>query len=73
LRAASDALDVLDRALAEVGRSGGRWCEAELYRMRGEQGGLRRGRALQSVYDAFTEGFATPDLKDATALLAGLA
>lgn len=41
--------------------------------MRGEQGGLRRGRALQSVYDAFTEGFATPDLKDATALLAGLA
>src|SRR5262249_44283919 len=31
-----EALDVLDRALAQVDRSGERWCEAELYRMRGE-------------------------------------
>jgi predicted ATPase len=31
-----EALEKLDRALAAVERTGERWCEAELYRMRGE-------------------------------------
>ena len=46
------ALETLDRALATVERSDERWCEAELYRLRGEMSlhsgprqGRRRGRS----------------------------
>jgi predicted ATPase len=110
----------LDRALARLTESGGRWMDAELHRLRGELlrrlprpnldnaessfraalsiareqgtkgfelraatslarllGDHRRGeearQLLAPVYDWFTEGFDTADLKDAKALLAELA
>jgi predicted ATPase len=113
---AADALPLLAEALARVERTGERWFEAELYRLRGEV--LRRlcddqpadaeasllqsweiARAQQAkawelraatslarlwrdrgkraearellapIYGWFTEGFETPDLKEAKALL----
>jgi predicted ATPase len=111
---ARDGLDLLDEPLELVDDSGQRWCEAELYRSKGEllsrlseaahaesclQQSLvtaRRQRAklwelraacslgrlwrdqgrrndardlLGPIYRLFTEGFNTPDLKEANALL----
>jgi predicted ATPase/class 3 adenylate cyclase len=41
-----------------------------LYRLRRDQGQVKEGgRVLRAVYDTFTEGFATPDLIEARALL----
>jgi predicted ATPase/class 3 adenylate cyclase len=113
---AGAGLSNVDEALARVERTGVRWFEAELYRLRGElnlalpepdqpeadacftramavareqkakmwelratMGFARlrreqnRGRGardfLASIYDRFTEGFDTPDLREAKALL----
>jgi class 3 adenylate cyclase/predicted ATPase len=108
-----DYFDLLDEALEHCDRSGQRWCEAELYRAKGEllraydvsqaeacfqrslpiarrqraklwelraacslgrlwrdQGrGKDAGDLVAPVYGWFTEGFDTPDLRDAKALL----
>ncbi len=114
---ARDGLDLLDEALEQVDDSGQRWCEAELYRSKGELlsrlseaahaesclqqslatarrqsaklwelraacslGRLWRdqgrrndaGDLLRPIYGWFTEGFDTPDLKEAKALLNAL-
>jgi predicted ATPase len=65
-------------ALAITREQGTRGCElraaTSLARLWGEQG--HRGEArdlLAPVYDSFTEGFRTADLKDATKLLCELA
>jgi tetratricopeptide (TPR) repeat protein len=115
-----EAVDTLDRALETADRTGERWFEAELHRLRGEwliahRSGeqaeaeacferalavaarqsakmwelraavsfarLRRSQGrraeacdlLASVYEWFTEGLDTPDLKEAKALLDKLA
>ena len=114
-----EALSALDVGLALIEKTGERWWESELHRLKGEvllaQGGgekdaatcfrragdiaeLRSARSLQlraatslarlwqtqkkskeardllaPVYGWFTEGFETPDLKDAKALLDDLA
>ena len=110
-------LDLLDEALAQVDASGQRWCEALLYRAKGEllarlseaapaKSCLRQGLAaalrqnaklcelrtacslgrlwrdqgkrcdardlLAPIYGWFAEGFDTPDLRDAKALLDAL-
>jgi tetratricopeptide (TPR) repeat protein len=115
---AEDGLSLLDEAMQIVDKTGERWLEAELHRLRGQLL-LRRGHAeaaedryrealgiareqeaklwelraatslarlwrdqgrrgeahelLAPVYGWFTEGFDTPDLKGAKALLAELA
>jgi predicted ATPase len=111
---ARDGLDLLDEALEQVDSSGQRWCEAELYRSKGEllsrfsdaphaesclqrslvtarrqhaklwelraacslgrlwrdQGKRNKARnLLVPIYGWFAEGFDTPDLKEAKALL----
>ncbi|HET6521210.1 MAG TPA: adenylate/guanylate cyclase domain-containing protein [Geminicoccaceae bacterium] len=110
----AEGLRLVDEGLARAERTGERWCEAELLRLRGEllslragrnraaaeaclrraravarrqgarlwelraavslarlgTGGGRRARGLVvPVYERFTEGFDTPDLRDARALL----
>lgn len=112
-----DGLDLLDDGLKQVEHTGQRWCEAELYRSKGEllahssdaahaksclqrslvaarrqhaklwelraacslgrlwhdQGKRDEARDLVGpIYGWFTEGFDTPDLKDAKALLDAL-
>jgi predicted ATPase len=116
----SEALALLDEALARVNRTGERWFEAELHRLKGEAllaySSERAGEAeacyqqalavahkqgarfwelrattslarlwaehgerqkthdlLAPIYGWFTEGFETPDLADAKALLDALA
>jgi predicted ATPase len=116
----TEALALLDEALAIVDRIEVRWFEAELHRLRGEallqsdaaagteaeacfhkavdiargqdakwwelraatklarlwagRGERRKARELLSpIYDWFTEGFDTPDLREAETLLQGLA
>ena len=114
---ARDGLDFLDEALEQVDDSGRRWCEAELYRSKGEllsrlseaahaesclqqslltarrqnaklwelraactlgllwrDQGRRNdaGDLLRPIYSSFTEGFGTPDLRDAKELLDAL-
>ena len=109
-----DGLDTLDRAESLISKTGSRWCEAEVHRLRGDlqiaqcakpeaeisylkaleiarsqDAKLREIRAATSlgrlwrdqgkrheaselvapVYNWFTEGFDTPDLRDARALL----
>jgi predicted ATPase len=109
-----DGLALLDDGLKQVEQTGQRWCEAEIYRSKGELllhssdaanaesclqqslaaarrqhakfwelraacslGGLWRDQGkrndardlLAPIYGWFTEGFDTPDLKDAKALL----
>jgi class 3 adenylate cyclase/predicted ATPase len=111
------SLDLLEDALEQIDHSGQRWCEAEIYRSKGEllwrvsdapqaESYLRRGLAaarrqqskllelrtacslgllwrdqgrrndahdlIRPIYDWFREGFDTPDLKEAKALLDGL-
>jgi tetratricopeptide (TPR) repeat protein len=112
-----DGLDSLDRAEALIRKTGSRWCEAEVHRLRGDlqlarsakveaeasyqkaleiarsqdaklweiRGATSLGRLwrdqgkrhearnlLAPVYGWFTEGFDTPDLVDAKALLGQL-
>ncbi len=112
-----DGLDLLDNGLEQVKDTGQRWCEAELYRAKGElllsgppaaaEAWFQRAIATARRQDAkfwelrvacslgrlwrdqgkhdeardllaplfgwFTEGLATPDLREAKALLDGLA
>ncbi|MEK0084157.1 ATP-binding protein [Benzoatithermus flavus] len=111
----AEGLRLLEDALARTERTGERWCEAELLRLRGEllllraprhraaaEASLHRARAIAArqharwwelraavslarlvaghdgvkarrllapVFDRFTEGFATPDLREAKAIL----
>jgi predicted ATPase len=114
-----EGLTLLAEALAAVHRTGERWCEAELYRLKGEfllalskenqaeaEAHFRRAidtacrqsakslelraamslsrlwqqqgkhaeayQMLVEIYSWFTEGFDTPDLQEAKALLAAL-
>jgi len=67
-----------DRALAVAGQQSARMWELRaaisLARLRAEQGKRAEARNLLApVYDWFTEGFDTADLKDARALLEELA
>ena len=46
--------------------------EIRLYRLRRSRGELDDGAALSAVYDQFTEGFGTRDLREAAELLGGV-
>jgi tetratricopeptide (TPR) repeat protein len=74
----AESVQHLERAIALARRSGSRLLElraaTSLARIRFQQGERQKAHDLLApVYDWFTEGFETPDLKDAKALLDELA
>jgi predicted ATPase len=69
-----DAVELYRKALSIAREQGAKLWElraaASLARLRRDQGGHAEARDLLApVYDWFTEGFVTPDLKDAKAVL----
>ena len=72
----ADTADWFQRAFDNAGRAGVKMTQLRaalrLCRLWRNQGRDDADRLLRSVYDTFTEGFATPDLTEARELLEGL-